>query len=212
MEGKYNDDGYMDKYTPSIFPLEFPICFISEPEFEVSKLPFEFPITLGIETFDMLEFPIELGYASDCFPYTFPMLLGGGVEPKMYSSNFVELNNSLEPGTYIVFGTIPKGSYGIYNCFVANTGDMDLSAIKIECIVSEKQIGSEDDTLNSTYFQYESDIGTENWFKREYVLGELLGDYGQTLHPMRIKWVPSPKAKIGLKLWGIMISGNGGVY
>lgn len=179
-------------------------------DFEPSSFPLEFPFELGITQEYMWEFPIEIGYVSDSFPYTFPITLGGYADVRLRSTSGVLLDNSLAVGTYLNFGTIARGNVSYVTAYVTNVGDRAMSGTILETVERSGQAGSPKGTVEATYFQYDADVGSETWVLGEIDIGVVPGGY--TLTPIRLKWAPSYITGVGLKLWYLQISGNYEVY
>lgn len=178
-------------------------------DFEPSSFPLEFPFEFGITQEYLWGFPLDLGFVSDSFEYTFPITLGGYADVRLMSTSGQFLNNSLQPGTYFNFGTIAKGNVSYINAYVTNIGDRTMSAVKLETVEREGQAGRPVGTTEATYFQYDTDVGSENWSHKEIEIGAVLGFALKTL---RVKWAPPGEAFVGLKLWYLQISGNYEVY
>ena len=137
---------------------------------------------------------------------TYPIALGTD-KPiiRILDSNGNVLDDSLENGTYISFGTLPRGYASWIDIYISEYLGLPVYNAALTGIESSNQLGGAADTFEMLSAQFGEDIGTDNWTKLPITLGTIAkGD----IYRVRLRYDANDDMDLGIKVFGIQLMGD----
>lgn len=115
------------------------------------------------------------------------------------------MDNSLESGTYISFGTLPRGYSTWVDIYIGEYLGFPLYNAVLTGVESDNQLGEADETYESLSAQIADDIGTDNWTDLPLTLGTIAK--GQYYH-VRLRYTAGDDMALGIKVFAIKVTGD----
>lgn len=115
------------------------------------------------------------------------------------------MDNSLESGTYISFGTLPRGYSTWVDIYIGEYLGFPLYNAVLTGVASDNQLGEADETYESLSAQIADDIGTDNWTDLPLTLGTVAK--GQYYH-VRLRYTAGDDMALGIKVFAIKVTGD----
>ena len=137
---------------------------------------------------------------------TYPIPLGTD-EPiiRILDSSGNVMDNSLESGTYITFGTLPRGYATWVDIYIGEYLGFPLYNAVLTGVESDNQLGEADETYEELSAQIGDDIGTDNWTDLPVTLGTIAkGD----IYQIRLRYSALEDVELGIKIFGIKVTGD----
>ena len=137
---------------------------------------------------------------------TYPIPLGTD-EPiiRILDANGNVMDNSLESGTYITFGTLPRGYATWVDIYIGEYIGFPLYNAVLTGVESDNQLGEADETYEELSAQIGDDIGTDNWTDLPVTLGTIAkGD----IYQIRLRYSALEDVELGIKIFGIKVTGD----
>jgi len=137
---------------------------------------------------------------------TYPIPLGTD-EPiiRILDANGNVMDNSLESGTYITFGTLPRGYATWVDIYIGEYLGFPLYNAVLTGVESDNQLGEADETYEELSAQIGDDIGTDNWTDLPVTLGTIAkGD----IYQIRLRYSALEDIELGIKIFGIKVTGD----
>lgn len=137
---------------------------------------------------------------------TYPIALGTDKPVvKILDSNGNVLDNTLENGTYISFGTLPRGYSSWADIYIGEFLGFNVYNAVLKGVESDNQIGLAENTYEALSAQIGDDIGTDNWTDLPIDLGTITkGDFFR----VRIRYTAGDDMPLGIKVFGIQVEGD----
>ena len=137
---------------------------------------------------------------------TYPIPLGTDAPVvRIMDANGNVLDNTLENGTYISFGTLPRGYSSWVEIYIAEYLGFPIYNAVLTGVESDNQIGLAGNTYEKLSAQIGSDIGTDNWTDLPLDLGTIAK--GQLFH-IRLRYTAEDDMPLGIKVFGIKVEGD----
>ena len=139
---------------------------------------------------------------------TYPIPLGTD-QPiiRILDANGNVMDNSLESGTYITFGTLPRGYATWVDIYIGEYLGFPLYNAVLTGVESDNQLGEASETYEELSAQIGDDIGTDNWTDLPVTLGTIAkGD----LYRIRLRYTAADDMALGIKVFGIQVEGDWG--
>lgn len=137
---------------------------------------------------------------------TYPIALGTD-EPiiRILDSSGNVMDNSLESGTYITFGTLPREYATWVDIYIGEYLGFPLYNAVLTGVESDNQLGEADETYEELSAQIGDDIGTDNWTDLPVTLGTIAkGD----IYQIRLRYSTLEDIELGIKIFGIKVTGD----
>ena len=137
---------------------------------------------------------------------TYPIALGTD-KPiiRIMDANGNVMDNSLESGTYITFGTLPRGYATWVDIYIGEYLGFPLYNAVLTGVESDNQLGEADETYEELSAQIGDDIGTDNWTDLPVTLGTIAkGD----IYQIRLRYSALEDIELGIKIFGIKVTGD----
>jgi hypothetical protein len=137
---------------------------------------------------------------------TYPIPLGTD-QPiiRILDANGNVMDNSLESGTYISFGTLPRGYATWVDIYIGEYLGFPLYNAVLTGVESDNQLGEADETYEELSAQIGDDIGTDNWTDLPVTLGTIAkGD----IYQIRLRYSALEDVELGIKIFGIKVTGD----
>lgn len=137
---------------------------------------------------------------------TYPIPLGTD-QPiiRILDSSGNVMDNSLESGTYITFGTLPRGYSTWVDIYIGEYLGFPLYNAVLTGVESDNQLGEASETYESLSAQIADDIGTDNWTDLPVTLGTIAkGD----IYQIRLRYSALEDIELGIKIFGIKVTGD----
>ncbi len=137
---------------------------------------------------------------------TYPIALGTD-QPiiRILDANGNVMDNSLESGTYITFGTLPRGYATWVDIYIGEYLGFPLYNAVLTGVESDNQLGEADETYEELSAQIGDDIGTDNWTDLPVTLGTIAkGD----IYQIRLRYSALEDIGLGIKIFGIKVTGD----
>ena len=137
---------------------------------------------------------------------TYPIALGTD-KPiiRILDSSGNVMDNSLESGTYITFGTLPRGYATWVDIYIGEYLGFPLYNAVLTGVESDNQLGEADETYEELSAQIGDDIGTDNWTDLPVTLGTIAkGD----IYQIRLRYSALEDIELGIKIFGIKVTGD----
>ena len=137
---------------------------------------------------------------------TYPIPLGTD-QPiiRILDANGNVMDNSLESGTYITFGTLPRGYATWVDIYIGEYLGFPLYNAVLTGVESDNQLGEADETYEELSAQIGTDIGTDNWTDLPLTLGTIAkGD----IYQIRLRYSALEDCELGVKVFGIKVTGD----
>jgi len=137
---------------------------------------------------------------------TYPIPLGTD-QPiiRILDANGNVMDNSLESGTYITFGTLPRGYATWVDIYIGEYLGFPLYNAVLTGVESDNQLGEADETYEELSAQIGDDIGTDNWTDLPVTLGTIAkGD----IYQIRLRYSALEDIELGIKIFGIKVTGD----
>lgn len=137
---------------------------------------------------------------------TYPIPLGTD-EPiiRILDANGNVMDNSLESGTYITFGTLPRGYATWVDIYIGEYLGFPLYNAVLTGVESDNQLGEASETYEELSAQIGDDIGTDNWTDLPVTLGTIAkGD----IYQIRLRYSALEDVELGIKIFGIKVTGD----
>jgi len=137
---------------------------------------------------------------------TYPIPLGTD-QPiiRILDANGNVMDNSLESGTYITFGTLPRGYATWVDIYIGEYLGFPLYNAVLTGVESDNQLGEADETYEELSAQIGDDIGTDNWTDLPVTLGTIAkGD----IYQIRLRYSALEDVELGIKIFGIKVTGD----
>lgn len=137
---------------------------------------------------------------------TYPIALGTD-KPiiRIMDANGNVMDNSLESGTYITFGTLPRGYATWVDIYIGEYLGFPLYNAVLTGVESDNQLGEADETYEELSAQIGDDIGTDNWTDLPVTLGTIAkGD----IYQIRLRYSALEDTELGIKIFGIKVTGD----
>lgn len=137
---------------------------------------------------------------------TYPIPLGTD-QPiiRIMDANGNVMDNSLESGTYITFGTLPRGYSTWVDIYIGEYLGIPLYNAVLTGVESDNQLGDADETYESLSAQIAGDIGTDNWTDLPITLGTIAKD---GIFHVRLRYSALDDIGLGIKVFGIKVTGD----
>jgi hypothetical protein len=137
---------------------------------------------------------------------TYPIPLGTD-EPiiRILDSSGNVMDNSLDSGTYISFGTLPRGYSTWVEIYIGEYLGFPLYNAVLTGVESDNQLGEASETYESLSAQIADDIGTDNWTDLPLTLGTVAK--GQYYH-VRLRYTAGDDMALGIKVFAIKVTGD----
>ena len=117
------------------------------------------------------------------------------------------LDDSLESGTYISFGTLPRGYSTWVDIYIGEYSGFPIYNAVLKGVESENQLGKAEDTYDELSAQIGTNIGTDTWEDLPLTLGTVAkGDIFQ----VRLRYTANEDMVLGIKIFGIKVDGDWG--
>jgi len=117
------------------------------------------------------------------------------------------LDDSLESGTYISFGTLPRGYSTWVDIYIGEYLGFPIYNAVLKGVESENQLGKAEDTYDELSAQIGTNIGTDTWEDLPLTLGTVAkGDIFQ----VRLRYTANEDMVLGIKIFGIKVDGDWG--
>jgi len=137
---------------------------------------------------------------------TYPIPLGTD-QPiiRILDANGNVMDNSLESGTYISFGTLPRGYATWVDIYIGEYLGFPLYNAVLTGVESDNQLGEASETYEELSAQIGDDIGTDNWTDLPVTLGTIAkGD----IYQIRLRYSALEDVELGIKIFGIKVTGD----
>lgn len=137
---------------------------------------------------------------------TYPIPLGTD-KPiiRIMDANGNVLDNTLGNGTYISFGTLPRGYASWLDIYIGEYLGFPLYNAILKGVESANQIGLAETTYEALSAQIGDDIGNDNWTDLPITLGTIAkGD----IYRIRIRYDAASDMELGIKVFGIQVEGD----
>jgi len=137
---------------------------------------------------------------------TYPIALGTD-KPiiRILDANGNVMDNSLESGTYITFGTLPRGYATWVDIYIGEYLGFPLYNAVLTGVESDNQLGEASETYEELSAQIGDDIGTDNWTDLPVTLGTIAkGD----IYQIRLRYSALEDIELGIKIFGIKVTGD----
>lgn len=137
---------------------------------------------------------------------TYPIALGED-KPiiKILDASGNELDNTLENGTYISFGTLPRGYSSWVDIYIVEELGINVYNATLTGIESVNQLGDAENTYQDLSAQYGVNLGTDNWTALPITLGTI--SKGCPVR-VRIRYTADDDMELGIKVFGIQVDGD----
>jgi len=124
---------------------------------------------------------------------------------RILDANGNVMDNSLESGTYITFGTLPRGYATWVDIYIGEYLGFPLYNAVLTGVESDNQLGEADETYEELSAQIGDDIGTDNWTDLPVTLGTIAkGD----IYQIRLRYSALEDIELGIKIFGIKVTGD----
>ena len=137
---------------------------------------------------------------------TYPIPLGTDAPVvKIMDASGNVLDDSLERGTYISFGTLPRRYSTWVDIYIGEYSGFPIYNAELKGIESENQLGEAADTYEELTAQIGTNIGTDTWEDLPLTLGTIAkGDIFQ----VRLRYTANDDMALGIKVFGIQVEGD----
>ena len=137
---------------------------------------------------------------------TYPIPLGTDAPVvKIMDASGNVLDDSLGSGTYISFGTLPRGYSTWVDIYIGEYLGFPIYNAVLKGIESENQLGEAADTYEELSAQIGTNIGTDTWEELPLTLGTIAeGD----IYRIRLRYTANDDMSLGIKVFGIQVEGD----
>lgn len=139
---------------------------------------------------------------------TYPIALGTDAPIiKIFNAEAggTELNDTLDSGTYILYGTLPRGFYNYIDIWVEEVLGFNVYNAQLVGIASANQMGSAEVTYQKLSGQVGGSIGSDTWTDLPLDIGTLTK--GSRIK-VRLRYDVEDTATLGIKVFGSRVEGD----